>query len=427
VDWSRGAGWTRRQVLGTAGSFVAAGGAVAEAFAAAASAPAGGGEVKLQEHSAPTERETGGPPKLQPPARRVGYALVGLGHLTLEELLPAFAECTASRPVALVSGDPAKARTVARQYGLSEKSVYDYKTFDRLRDDPEVQAVYVVLPNSMHAEFTVRAAQAGKHVLCEKPMANTVAECQQMIDACRKADRKLMIAYRLQYEPHHRAVTRAARSGALGALKLFTADNGQHESNPQHWRLKRALAGGGALPDVGIYCLSAARYLSGEEPVEVMGTQYSTPGDARFKEVDEQFAFQLRFPSGLIAACTTGYAIHESRRMRLMGSDAWADMDPAFAYRGLRLRFGRKSKEDPKAEEVGERRYSEKSQFAREMDHFSTCLQQNKDPHTPGEEGLQDQRIMEALYQSAREGRAVKLAPEGRRDAFRGPPPQQEG
>nr|WP_153865482.1 MULTISPECIES: Gfo/Idh/MocA family oxidoreductase [Myxococcaceae] len=412
--------------MGTAGSFVAAGGAVTDALAAAAEGAEKGGEIKLEEHSAKSERETGGPPKLQPPSQRVGYALVGLGHLTLEELLPAFAQCTASRPVALVSGDLAKARTVARQYGISEKSLYDYKTFDRIRDNPEVQVVYVVLPNSMHAEFTVRAAQAGKHVLCEKPMANTVAECEQMIEACRKAQRKLMVAYRMQYEPHHRALIGMARSGALGALKLFTADNGQHESNPQHWRLKRALAGGGALPDVGLYCLNASRYLSGEEPIEVMGTQYSTPGDARFKEVEEQFAFTLRFPSGLIAACTTGYSIHESRRLRLMGSEAWADMDPAFAYRGLRLRIARKSKDDPKVEEETERKYAEKSQFARELDHFSTCIQQGKDPHTPGEEGLQDQRLMEALYQSAREGKPVKLPPVAKKDAFRGPPPAQE-
>jgi predicted dehydrogenase len=288
-----------------------------------------------------------------------------------------------------------------------------------------VQVVYIVLPNSLHAEYTVRAAKAGKHVLCEKPMANSVTECQQMIDACRSAKKQLMVAYRLQYEPHHRAAIQLARGKKLGALKLFSADNGQNQAPEPQWRHKKALAGGGALPDVGIYCLSAARYLSGEEPVEVFGSMYSTPGDARFKEVEENFLFTLRFPAGFIAQCTTGYGHHDSRRLRLMGSEAWVDMDPAFSYSGLRMRISRKSPEDPKATDTTERSLSQHSQFAREMDHFADCVLNNRPNHTPGEEGLQDMRIIEALYRSAREGKAQKLEAPGKLDAFRGPPPSE--
>nr|WP_223765315.1 Gfo/Idh/MocA family oxidoreductase [Corallococcus sp. AS-1-6] len=180
-------------------------------------------------------------------------------------------------------GAPPRIRTdEARQAGSvgerrPREGLYDYKSFDQIKGTPEVQAVYIVLPNSMHAEFTVRAAQAGKHVFCEKPMANSSAECRQMIDACKKADRKLGIAYRLQYEPHHRAVIQMACDKELGTLKPFTANNGQNQGEPNQWRHKKALAGGGALADVGIYCLSAARYFSGEEPTEVMGFSHSPP------------------------------------------------------------------------------------------------------------------------------------------------------
>ena len=413
--------WTRRRLLGTAGGLMASSLWLPEVLA-----QTGGGEVKLPPMKAPTEVDN---PlrKPEPPAQRVGFAVVGIGRLSLEGILPAFAESQKARVVALVSGDKDKARTVGAQYGVPEKGLYDYKNFDQLAQNPDVQAVYIVLPNSMHAEYTVRAAKAGKHVLCEKPMANSVAECQQMIDACRAARRQLMIAYRLQYEPHHRAAIQLARDKKLGALKLFSADNGQNQAPGAQWRLKKALAGGGALPDVGIYCLNASRYLSGEEPVEVWGTQYSTPGDERFKEVEEDFVFTLRYPSGLLAHCTTGYGHHGSQRMRLMGSDAWVDLDPAFPYSGLHMRLSRKSSEDPRAEETLERRLPQGSQFARELDHFADCVRQNKQPHTPGEEGQQDIRIIEALYRSAREGRSVKLEPSGKVDAFRGPPPSSEG
>lgn len=412
-------GWTRRGLLSTAGVVAGAGLWLPEALAAA-----GKGEVKLPPMKADTEVESPLPEPLAPD-KRVGYAIVGLGRLSLEELLPAFGQSAKSRLVALVSGDKDKARTVARQYGVLEKNLYDYKNFDALADNPDVQVVYIVLPNSLHAEYTVRAAKAGKHVLCEKPMANSVAECQQMIDACRSARKQLMVAYRLQYEPHHRAAIQLARDKKLGALKLLSADNGQNQAPDQQWRHKKALAGGGALPDVGIYCLNAARYLSGEEPVEVSGSLYSTPGDARFKEVEENFVFTLRFGSGLIAHCTTGYGHHDSRRLRLMGSEAWVDLDPAFSYSGLRLRTSRKSPENPQASDTTERSLPQKNQFAREMDHFSDCVTNNRRPHTPGEEGLQDQRIIEALYRAAREGKAQKLEAPGKLDAFRGPAPTE--
>ena len=380
--------------------------------------------IKLEEWKAPTERKSAPTPTPQPPDQRVGYAVVGLGHLTLEEILPALSQCKKSKLVALVSGDRDKALKVARQYGVSEKAIYNYQNYDTLRDNPEVQVIYIVLPNALHEEFTVRGAKAGKHILCEKPMAVSSAQAQRMIDACKAANRKLMIAYRIQYEPHNRTVRDLVRSNQYGKVKLIEASNGQNSANPQHWRHKLALAGGGALPDVGIYCLNTIRFLLGEEPTEVFASQYSTPGDPRFREVEEQVVWQMKFPSGVQANCATGYGYHEYRQYRVLAEKGWLMMQPAFAYKGLELKRSRAEGMMELTETVN---LMEKNQFATEIDHMSECVQQNKTPFTPGEEGLQDHRIMEAIYQSAREGRPVKLPAVSKPDAFRGAEPAKEG
>jgi predicted dehydrogenase len=378
--------------------------------------------LQLPRILAPTERESAAMPSPLPPSERVGFAVVGLGHLALEEILPALRVCNRARPVALVSGNPDKAARVARDHGIDAKRVYDYATFDRIRDDEGIEAVYIALPNALHREFTVRAAQAGKHVLCEKPMAPTEAECQEMIGACAAANRLLMIAYRMQYEPYNRELIRLFRTSALGTAKLIEAVNTQNQGDPNQWRLKRALAGGGALPDIGIYCLNAARYLTGEEPVEVLATTYSTPGDPRFREVEETVSFLLHFPSGAIADCSSSYGCHDSRRCRVMADAGWAELDPAFAYRGLRMRVAQRRADTP-FEDVCDARLGDANQFALEIDHFARCVREGKTPHTPGEEGLADVRVMDAIYRSAREGKPVRLPPVAGLDAFRGSPP----
>jgi len=372
----------------------------------------------------PIETRTEKPEKTEPPGdpwnERVGIAIVGVGRISVNEMLPAFAQSKHAKPVALVSGDRAKALKIARQYNIPESAVLDYKDYDKLAQMPDVQGVYIALPNSMHAEYTIRAARAGKHVLCEKPMANTVAECRSMIDACKSAKRKLMIAYRRQYSPLERGLVKMIKDKKLGELREFTSVNSQNMGDPQHWRLKRALAGGGPLPDVGLYCISQARFLSGEEPVEVIGHTWSTPGDARFKEVEESCQFTLRFPSGFVATCSTGYSSHKSQMYRLNGASAWAEMSPAYAYEGNRLRV---SRVEQGKEQTSELQIEEGNQFAKELDHFAQCVRKDKEPHTPGEEGLQDQRIIEAIYESARTKRPVKLAPPGK---TRGPEPEEQ-
>lgn len=362
---------------------------------------------------------------------RLGLAIVGLGRLTLEEILPALAQSKRCRVTALVSGDADKARRVAAMYDVPESGLYNYQTFDQLRDNPDVHAVYIVLPNSMHLEFTQRAARAGKHVLCEKPMANSVAQCQAMIDACKAADRLLMIAYRIQYEPLNRQVMHWVREGSvLGQIKLIDMANCQNQSkeNLKQWRHVKALAGGGALPDIGLYCLNTARFLLGEEPVEVSASQYSSEGDPRFKEVEEAMLWQMRFPSGVRVQCTTSYATFTSKRYRVLGDKGWADMDPAFSYQGLQLKRSRVADDTDEFIAPGIEQISAKpkNQFALEMDHFAECVVTGKRPWTPGEEGLQDQRIMEALYESARIGKPVRLEAVKGLDVFRGTAPSQE-
>ncbi len=337
-----------------------------------------------------------------PPGKKLGWAIVGLGSLSIHQILPAFAQCQKSKVVALVSGHPDKANKLALRYGVNLKNIYNYQNYDSIKDNPEVDIIYIVLPNGMHCEYTVRGLQAGKHVLTEKPMANTPAECQQMVDAGRKSNRKLMVAYRCRYEPYNQEAIRIARSNELGKTKVILADAGFNMGDPNQWRLKRELAGGGSLMDIGIYALQAARYLSGEEPSEVNALMYSTPGDPRFKEVEEAINFQLRFPSGILANCTSSYGYAWQSHYRVLKSEGWLEMDPATAYSGLRMRVHH-------GNTIEEKDLPVVDHFAAEMEHMSSCVTENKEPLTPGEEGLRDLMIMKAIYQAANTGTTVKL------------------
>ena len=371
-----------------------------------------------------TEKKKGPLPAPAPKDERVGFAIVGLGHLSLEQILPAFAQSKYARPVALVSGHRDKALKVAKQYGIEEKAVYSYQSFDSIRDNPDIEAVYIVLPNSMHEEYTVRAAKAGKHVLCEKPMANTSAEAQRMVDACKAAGKKLMVAYRIQYEPMNRQIKKWLRSEQYGRVRLIDMINSQNIGDPEQFRLKKALAGGGSLPDIGLYCLNTARYITGEEPAQVFGHVYSTPGDPRFTEVEETVLFQLQFPSGTLANCSTSYGVHESRRYRCYADKGgWFGMDPAFSYGGLKMELSHVQDNM----EIRSNPFMEaKNQFAPELDHMARCIRENRQPYTPGEEGVQDMKIMEAIYQSAKEGRWVQLPAQKGKDIFRGEEPKAD-
>ena len=277
----------------------------------------------------------------------------------------------------------------------------------------------------MHAELLLGMLPpvVHKHVLCEKPMATNVTDAQRMIDACKRARRKLMIAYRCQYLPEYRTLIEMARGQSLGALRLIEASNGQNNADNGQWRLIPAMSGGGSLPDVGVYCLNAARFITGEEPVEITARTLQPKNDPRFREVEDLCAFTLRFPSGVLATCSSGYSYHENRFLRVMGTEAWAGLDPAFGYDNLTMQIGRRSGMSAGLEQ---RRWSPKNQFALEMDAFADAIMHDRIPLTPGEEGLQDMRVIEAIYQAAASGSIVRMAPSAKLDATRGPPPAQE-
>ena len=379
-------------------------------------------KVELPRIAAATEPDQP-TPNADPVSRRLGVAVVGLGHLALDQILPGFGSSKHMKVTALVSGDAGKARIVAGQYGVAETHLYDYAGFDRLRDNPDVDVIYIVLPNDMHAEYTVRAAEAGKHVLCEKPMATSVADADRMVTACREAGRRLMIAYRMQYNPYHRALIGMAREQTYGPVRMIVAENGQNQATaPAQWRHSLKQAGGGSLPDVGLYCLSAARYITGEEPVEIQASLTRPANDPRFREVEDLCMFTLRFPSGIVAQCASGYSHHESRSLRVLAADAAINMDPAFAYEGLEMRISRK---EGGATAVEQRRFPDHNQFAREMDHFAEAIRGGLQPHTPGEEGAQDMRLIAAIYAAAQGGGTLKLPPVPGHDTTRGPPPTQ--
>lgn len=362
------------------------------------------GEVLFDNWKGAADKPDPALPAPLPPARRVGFAIVGLGRLALGEILPAFNECKLARPVALVSGSPEKARAVAAQYGT--EAVYGYDEMHLLADNPAVQAVYLVTPNGLHAEHLRAAAKAGKHVLSEKPMANNAEQARQMIADCEQAAVKLMVAYRCQYELFNREAARLVQSGELGQARVIEASNTQVQGPAGQWRLDAALAGGGALPDIGLYCLNGVRAMLGEDPIEVYAQVVNPQGDPRYAEVEETISFMLRFPSGAIANCSTSYGAHESKDLRIHLEKAKIDVENAFAYRGQRLQIAHRH---GTAEAVDEIRLGAKNQFALEIDHFADCILNGKQPNTPGEEGLQDHLLMEAIYRSARENRPVAI------------------
>jgi len=332
------------------------------------------------------------------PVKKLGFALVGLGGLSTNQIAPALQKTAHCRLAGIVSGTPEKRKKWAAQYGIPERNIYTYETFDQIRNNPEIDVIYVVLPNAMHGEYTIRAAQAGKHVLCEKPMEVSTKKCQQMIEACRKHQRLLAIAYRCQFSPHHLELMRLTREKTFGELKLIEASFGFKIGDPKQWRLKGALAGGGALMDVGVYAIQAARYVSGENPTEV--TAHESKSDAvKFREVDETIHWHLKFPSGARANSITSYNSNGLNRVFAGYETGWAELDPAYSYDGLE---GRTSK--------GKIDLPQVDHFAAEMDDFAQCVMQGRKSKVSGEEGLRDIQITTAIYESIRRGgKTIKL------------------
>jgi predicted dehydrogenase len=332
--------------------------------------------------------------RAQSPQKKVGYAVIGLGRIA-GHFMPGTRNTTNSQITALVSGHRDKAERIAAEYSIPAGSIYSYENFDTIAHNPAVDAVYVALPNSMHAEYTIRAAKAGKHVLCEKPMATSVADCEEMIAACKAANVKLMIAYRCHYEPTNLRAIKLIRDGALGQVQAIESAFGFNIS-PGEWRLSKKLAGGGPLYDVGIYSLNACRYLTGEEPDHISASESVIDHDGRFNEVEENVAWTMHFPSGILASCTTTYGANMDGYFRVYGSKGWLQVDKAFVYEGLHLRadYSGTQLDEPNPAR-------DPSHFQAEAEHFSRCIQNGQQPQSPGEEGLRDMRYIAEIYRSA--------------------------
>jgi len=332
------------------------------------------------------------------PRKKLGWALCGLGKLSTEQIAPALQKTQLARLAGVVTDSPEKAKQWQQQYKIPAKNCYTYDTMEQMARNKDIDVVYIVTPNALHLEQTQRAAKAGKHVYCEKPMETSVERAQQMIAACKAADRKLGVAYRCRFEPHNIESIRIAREKELGAVRVVESSFGFTIGDPGQWRLKRALSGGGALMDVGIYALQASRYLTGEEPISVTAVEMKTD-PVKFAEVDETIAWMAQFPSGAVASCSTSFNSSDTGRFRARAEKGWFELDPAFNYSGIK---GRRS--DRKALE-----FPQIDQFAAEIDDFSRCIQENRASVVSGEEGLRDIRILMAIYESARTGRTIPL------------------
>lgn len=332
-------------------------------------------------------------------ARQVGYAVIGLGHIAQSAVLPAFAHARNSRLAALVSGDAQKRRKLSKKYGVDSYGPEDLET---VLERPDVDAVYIAEPNDRHAEFALRAASAGVHVLCEKPLATSREEARQMVDACREAGVKLMTAYRLHFEPANLEAIRLVQEGRIGEPRFFTSTF-SYQVRAGNIRLS-ADRGGGAIWDLGVYCINAARGLFRADPIEVFAMRLDRPDDPRFAEVHEGMSVLLRFPQERSAQFTVSFGAYEQDHLRIVGTEGHIELEQGYEYQGPRiLRLSRSGK-------VKTRTFKPADQFGPELFAFSRAILDDTEVEPDGEEGLRDVRVISAALRSAREKMPVVLS-----------------
>lgn len=330
---------------------------------------------------------------------RLGVALVGLGYYSTDLLAPALQQTKRCYLAGIVTGTPAKAEAWKQKYNLKDKNIYNYSNFDSIANNPDIDVVYVVLPPSMHKEYVVRAASAGKHVWCEKPMAITPAECQVMIDACVKNKRSLAIGYRLHHEPHTKEYQRIVSRQLLGKVQKVNCAAGYRENRTDHWKQKKEM-GGGVLYDMGVYAIQGARLGAGMEPTAILSAKTSTTRPEIYKNgLDETTEAILEFPGGLQATIKTSFG-ENINFLDITCNKGHIKMEPYSGYAGL-------SGTSP----LGPIHYPYDAPFqqATQMDDDSLSIMQSKPMLVPGQEGLRDIRVVQAIYQSAKTGQVVKL------------------
>lgn len=335
-------------------------------------------------------------------SKPVGYAVVGLGSISEISVLPAFRNSRRSKLVAVVSHDQKRADQLGVKFGAA--NCYSYTNYDRCLSHPDVEAVFIASVNGQHAEQTLRAAAAGKHVLCEKPMATSVGDCRSMVDACKASRVRLMIAYRKYFEPGSVALKNLASSGKLGRLKHMYSTYTEivDPGKAQTWQLNRKLAGGGSLMDLGIYSVNTMRWVAGSAPVEAMAFAW-TEHPERFREVEDNIAFRLTHSDGLVCHGSSSYSAAAASFIQVHGEKGWAALNPAFAFEEERRLFGRIEGK------WFEQTFPVIDEFALELDALADCVREGRDPEPDGREGWLDIATIQAIYRSARENRIVPI------------------
>lgn len=330
----------------------------------------------------------------------LGVAIMGLGSYGTR-VAEAMKDCVKAKLVGVISGTPAKITAWQAKYNIPEKNCYNYENFDAVKDNPDIHAIYIITPNSLHKEQAIRVARAGKHVICEKPMALNAREGEQMIAACKKANVKLLVGYRMHFEPKTLEVIRMRNAGELGKIMFFQGLSGFRIGDPNQWRLNKQLAGGGALMDIGIYSVNGARYMVGEEPIWVTAQETKTD-PVKFKEgVDQTIQFQLGFPSGAVASCLSTYSMNGLDKFYLNAEKGFAELQPSTGYGPIK---GKTNK--------GELDFPHVTHQTVQMDKMAEIILEGKQPIVPvdGEEGLKDLKIMDAIYAAVKSGKKVKLS-----------------
>ena len=330
--------------------------------------------------------------------KKLNIALCGLGRYA--EILSRGLEISQHCRIAgIVTGTPGKADNWKKRYNIPQGNIYNYKNFDAIANNKDIDVVYVVLPNSMHKEYTIRAAKAGKHVIVEKPMATSVSDCQQMIEACKKAGVQLAIGYRLHTEPYHLEIKRLGQEKVFGQVRLIEASLGYKSGDPSEWRLKKAFSGGGPLMDIGIYCVQSSRYTLGEEPAYVTAQFGPVTYKKLFSEVEESITWQFEFPSGAICNSTSSYNCQFDRFFSSADEGSF-ELSPALGYGPYK---GKTTK--------GELVFPTINQQAVQCDEIGKVLLDNRQlpAHISGEEGLKDMRILGAIYEAARTGQKISI------------------
>jgi glucose-fructose oxidoreductase len=330
------------------------------------------------------------------PKEKLGVALVGLGYYSTDLLAPALQLTQNCYLAGIVTGTPAKAEAWKKKYNIPDKNIYSYQTFDQIANNPDIDVVYVVLPPSMHREYVVRAARAGKDVWCEKPMAPTVKDCEAMIKACADNKKSLAIGYRCQHDPNTQAFMRIAREKPMGNIQLVTCAAGYVDNRTDHWKQKKEM-GGGVMGDMGVYSIQGARLATGEEPMLVTAHHFTNRPEI-YKNVDETTMYQLHFPSGAMANCTASFGMNMNF-LKVNYQKGSLHMEPFSSYNGNK---GTSS--------LGEIHYKIDNQQARQMDEDARAIMDHKPLQVPGEEGLRDIRVVEAIYEAARTGKAIRIS-----------------